>query len=395
VKIHIGAGSRIGYLSAAPRVSTLDDAEASGPRSHVLGVIHAFEELGCKVERFIVGDRMPARVRARSEMALRNAAWRTAAADVARIALGAINARRAATALRGRVDVVYERLASLQSLGWALQRTGVPWIVETSSPIFYEAQAERRSLVLQGLARRRELAAYHQCDAIVCVSRDLRNLLVEAGVDRAKIIVVPNGVDVRVFDAARFPAAARTFDELTIGFVGAMIEWQGLGELLRAVRAARDLGYPTAVALAGDGPDRASLEQLAGELRIAPHVRFVGRLHGSEVPEFLAGIDVGYSGQRVLQIGRMYHSPLKLYEYLAMGKPVIASDFDDSRTTTRADTTGFLFPAGDVASLTQAIVRVHGARGRLAEIADVARADIVKEHSWVARVNAVIAALAE
>jgi glycosyltransferase involved in cell wall biosynthesis len=155
------------------------------------------------------------------------------------------------------------------------------------------------------------------------------------------------------------------------------------------------LGYPTAVALAGDGPDRASLEQLAGELRIAPHVRFVGRLHGSEVPEFLAGIDVGYSGQRVLQIGRMYHSPLKLYEYLAMGKPVIASDFDDSRTTTRADTTGFLFPAGDVASLTQAIVRVHGARGRLAEIADVARADIVKEHSWVARVNAVIAALAE
>jgi glycosyltransferase involved in cell wall biosynthesis len=391
VKINIGAGSRIGYLSAAPRVSTLDDAEASGPRSHVLGVIHAFEELGCTVERFIVGDQMPRTVRARSEMALRQSRWRTAAADVMRIAMGAVNARRAAAALRGKVDVVYERVASLQSLGWALQREGAPWILETSSPIFYEAQSERQSLVLRGLARRRELAAYHQSDAIVCVTTDLRDILVDEGVAAEKIVVVPNGVDVSIFDPARFPKPARTFPSFTIGFVGAMIAWQGLDALLDATRDVRALGHDVSLALAGDGPERAALEEQARLLGLADHVRFVGRLDGSAVPGFLAGVDVGYSGQQRLKIGRMYHSPLKLYEYLAMGKPVIASDFADARATTRDGVTGFLFETG---GLTQAILKALAARDRLAEIARTARAEILQHHSWVARVQSLMAALA-
>nr|MDP9479668.1 hypothetical protein [Actinomycetota bacterium] len=56
---HAPRKKRLGYLSAAPRVSTRPDAEAGGPRSHVLGVIRAFESLGWSVNRFIVGDRMP------------------------------------------------------------------------------------------------------------------------------------------------------------------------------------------------------------------------------------------------------------------------------------------------------------------------------------------------
>jgi glycosyltransferase involved in cell wall biosynthesis len=392
VKINIGAGSRIGYLSAAPRVSTLDDAEASGPRSHVLGVIHAFEELGCTVERFIVGDQMPQTVRARSEMSLRRSRWRTAAADVTRIAMGAVNARRAAAALRGKVDITYERLASLQSLGWALQREGVPWILETSSPIFYEAEAERQSLVLRGLARRRELDAYHQCVAIVCVTADLRDILVDEGVAADKILVVPNGVDVRVFDPARFPKPARRFSGFTIGFVGAMIEWQGLDALLDATRDVRARGHDVSLALAGDGPQRDALEQQARRLGLADHVSFFGRLHGSDVPGFLAGIDVGYSGQQRLKIGRMYHSPLKLYEYLAMGKPVIASDFADARASTRDGVTGFLFEPG---GLTQAVLKAYAAHDRLAEVAQAAREEILQRHSWVARVQSMMAAWSE
>ena len=385
---------RVGYLSAAPRVSTRDDAEASGPRSHVLGVIHALEELGGTVARYIVGDRMPAVVRARSERALQSSRWRTLGADLARIGLGAVHARRAAGELRGQVDWVYERAATLQSLGWALQRQGVPWILETSSPVFYEAAAERGALVLDGLARRRELWAYHQCDAVVCVSRELRDLLVEAGIPARKLIVVPNGVDTIVFDPERTRDAPRPFPGFTIGFVGSVIAWQGLELLLEAVAELRGRGVDVAVAIAGDGRDRLACEARSRALGLAAHVAFAGRLHGSHVPRFLAGVDVGYSGQTLLQLGRMYHSPLKLYEYLAMGKPVLASAFDDARATVRDGATGFLFEPGDRAALVRAILTAHGARARLDELGRAARQDIVKHHSWRARVSGMLQALA-
>lgn len=394
VKIHLGPGMRVGYLSAAPRVSTRDDAETAGPRSHVRGVIHALEELGGVVERFIVGDRMPRMVRVGSERTLSSSRWRTLAADLSRIALGAVNARRAAAELRGKVDWVYERAASLQSLGWALQSADVPWILETSSPVFYEAATERNALVLHNLARRRELWAYHRCDAIVCVSRDLRDILVQAGVAANKIIVVPNGVDTKLFSPDHRRGTRRSFPGFTIGFVGSLIAWQGLEVLIDGVAAARARGLDISVAVAGDGPAREGCEHRARSLGIHEHVVFAGRLRGSEVPQFLAGVDVGYSGQTVMQIGKMYHSPLKLYEYLAMGLPVIASGFDDARSAITDGTTGWLFSPGDRAGLDRAITSAYLARDRLIELGGIARREVVASHSWRARVEIMLRAIA-
>jgi glycosyltransferase involved in cell wall biosynthesis len=359
----------------------------------VVGVIGALEETGATVERFIVGDHMPRRVRVRSERLLQRGPASALVADVARISLGAVNGRRAWRALGGRVDWVYERAAALQSLGWSFRRRGVPWILETSSPVFYEAKAERASLVLGGLARRRELAAYRRCDVVVCVSRELQAILAEEGVDERKMIVMPNGVDVGRFDPEPHRAAPRAFPGFTIGFVGTMSNWQGLALLLEAVVAVRARGLDVAVALAGDGSERAACERTAAELGLADHVRFAGRLPGSAVPGFLAGVDVAYSGQTVLGRGRMYHSPLKLYEYMAMEKPVVASAFDDARSLVEEGVTGFLFRPGDVADLQRAIAAAYAARPRLAALGREARRRIVAEHSWRARIDAMHAAI--
>lgn len=395
VNLRWGPGMRVGYLSAAPRVSTRDDAEASGPRTHVLGVIGALEELGARVTPFIVGDRMPRQVRTRSEAVLRGGPVQALAADLARISLGAVNARRAWHELRGRVDWVYERAASLQSLGWIFQRHGIPWILETSSPAFYEAKHERASLVMARLARRRELWAYRRCDAVVCVSRDLRDLLAEAGVDEAKLIVLPNGVDTAVFDPARYRDAPRSFPGFTIGFAGTLTGWQALDQLIGAVATLRRRGQDVSVAIAGDGAERTAWERLARELEVADAVRFVGRLPGSAIPGFLAGVDVAYAGHARLQLGRMYHSPLKLYEYMAMGKPVVASAFDDAKSLIDDGETGFLFRAGDRTDLERALGAAYEARGRLPELAARVRSEIIAHHSWRARLEALHRELAQ
>jgi len=386
---------RLGYLSAAPRVSTRPDAEASGPRAHVLGVIRAFETLGWEVHPFIAGDRVPARMTRGSESALAGSRARALAADVVRLGLGVVNSRRASLELIGQVDWVYERFAALQAIGWVFRRRGVPWILETQGPFYREARSERKSVVLGGLARRMELGAYRSCDALVCVSETLKELVVaEAGVDPQKVIVVPNGVDLERFDPEGHPAR-RIFGEeaFTVGFVGSLIAWQAVDVLLRAAAQLRAEGLHIHVVVVGDGSARAEWEALAPALGIGDAVRFTGRVSGDDVPGYIAGFDLAYSGQVPLKVGGMYHSPLKLYEYMAMRTPVVASAFADARSLVEGKDTGYLFAGGDVADLAHTLRRAYAERASLRDKGRAAREEIERNHSWTARVRDMITQL--
>lgn len=204
-------------------------------------------------------------------------------------------------------------------------------------------------MVITGIARRMELAAYHRCDVLVCVSESLKQfLLAAAGIDPEKVVVSPNGVDTERFDPA-VTRARRHAERFVVGWVGNMYAWAGLDLLLEAVASLRLEGLEMEVVLVGDGIERGRLEALARRLEIRRQVRFIDRVPWDEVPAHLVGFDLCYSGQVPVDgTGAMYHSPLKLYEYMAMARPVLASAFADARelvehgtTDTRvADTTG-------------------------------------------------------
>ncbi|MEL6321350.1 MAG: glycosyltransferase WbuB, partial [Cyanobacteria bacterium J06626_14] len=145
---------RLGYLSGAPRISTRHDAEISGPRAHILGCLQAKQALGWEVKRFIVGDRLPkSMVTGKSETTMSGGFAKALVLDAARIALGAKYARQAWHELRNQVDWVYERFAPFQALGMPFKRHGMPWILETHAPLFYEAKTERKTTALTGLAQ--------------------------------------------------------------------------------------------------------------------------------------------------------------------------------------------------------------------------------------------------
>lgn len=382
----------LGYLSAAPRVSTHLDAESAGARAHVLGTIKGFEGLNWKVKPFIVGDRVPRKlVMKGSEKVLSSGFIPTLTADLIRRWMSLVNGRRAWQELGGQVDWVYERFASLQSLGWVFKRQGVPWILETNGPFFYEAKTERKSLVLSGLARWVEIKAYRECDVLVCVTEALKEIVVrEASIPSEKVVVVPNGVDTTFFDPER-QKAKRLFKDFTVGFVGGLLAWQGLDLLLEALSELRVKGINISLVVMGDGPMRPLWEAQAQQLGISANVIFVGRKPWQEVPEYIAGFDVGYSGQVQLQVGKMYHSPLKLYEYMAMAKPVVASAFEDAQRVIRDRETGFLFQPGDKEDLKRALSSAYQSRSTLLQMGQRAREEIVANHGWVAREQSMIA----
>lgn len=370
---------RLGYLSGAPRVTTRSASDAAGPRAHVLGVIDGFERRGWTVSRYIVGDRMPEVVARDGESMLhRGRAW-TLAADIARLGLRGRHTSGAWSELGARVDWVYERFALFQSLGSRFARHGVPWILETNALLTEEASRERSGVVLTALARRLERQAYHECTALIAISQALADRLVaDMGVPREKIAVIPNGVDVHRFDPARVnaPRSARAF---TVLFVGSLASWQGLDVLLRASAQVPDVQ----VTIAGDGPDRAALVALAQQLQIAP--RFLGRVSPDDVPALMASADVCYSGHSA------FRSPLKLYEYMAMGRPVISSAVPDAKAALVDGQSGFLFAPGDVDDLVRALRQAVSARECLDVMGQRARHDAVAHHSWGARVAAICA----
>jgi glycosyltransferase involved in cell wall biosynthesis len=347
------------------------------------------EAAGWEVVPFIVGDRLPLQLTVgRSEPAH---AWPVRfAGDLIRVGMGWRSSRRACRELHGQVDWVYERFAVLQALGRRLHRQGVPWILETNGLFFSEAKVERRSIAWAWLARRVELSAYRECDVLVCVTETLRDALVkETGVPAEKIVVVPNGVDASVFDPGRHPPH-RLFDGVVLGFVGSLIEWQGLGPLLDALAQLKRQGVDLSLVVVGDGAVRGALEAKAHALGLSSTVRFVGRVPFDEVPSYIAGFDLGYTGQLPLQLGGMYHSPLKLYEYMAMAKPVVAASYDDARQVVRDGVTGFLFEPANAVDLERALKRAYDSRERLPMLGQRAREAIVAEHTWLARVQRMI-----
>lgn len=383
--------SRLGYLSAAPRASTRPDAEAGGPRSHMLGVMRAFQALQWQVTPFIVGDRVPRSwVSEGSERAVTGGFLRTLISDLVRLNMGIINARRAWGEFGQRVDWVYERRAALQSLGWIFRRYGIPWILETNSPLFYESKAERKNVVLSKLEKWLEVKAYQECDILVCITEALKQIIVsEANIPPEKVIVLPNGVDTSVFNPECHPPK-RIFDNFTIGFVGNLYAWQGLEDLLSAMHDLLQDGLNLSLVIVGDGQMRGELESKAQELGISNNVKFVGQVPWNEVPSYIAGFDVGYSGHVKLQIGKMYHSPLKIYEYMAMGKPVLASAFEDAQRVLQEGNTGFLFQAGDMQDLKSALVKAYHSQAILPKMGCQAREEILLNHSWIARVQTLI-----
>lgn len=383
---------RIAYLSGAPRVSTHPEAERTGPRSHVLGVINAFQKIGYEVKPYIVGDRIPKIfVGKGSEQAINSNFFRTLTVDVIRIIGGFINAQKAYKELGGQVDWVYERFGAFQAMGMPFKRHSIPWILETNALVYEEAKFERKSLVLYNLARRTEIKAYQECDVLVCVSEVLKERLVqEAGISDEKILVVPNGVDTDLINPEKYPPKY-LFDGFTIGFVGTLDAWQGLDLLINALDSLKkETGMVVNLVVIGDGPMQEKWENLTHQLGLTSQVRFVGRLPQIEVLPILAGCDVGYLGHLDLQGRKVYRSPLKLYEYMGMGKPVLTPILEDTQILVHEGKTGFFFQENNLEEIKQSIIRAYKSRDQLAEMGRKAREEIVVNHTWTARIKTMV-----
>ncbi len=294
--------------------------------------------------------------------------------------------RRAA--LSFRPDVIYERVNLFFLAGtWLARRQGLPLLLEVNSPLTDE-RARHGNLRLRALARACETHVWRAADRVLPVTQTLAERLLAAGVPRERITIVPNGIHLEDFPAPMDPEPAPDAP-VRLGFVGFVRDWHGLDRVVRLVAERRD-GPPLELVVVGDGPARAGLERLAVELGVAERVRFTGLAAREAVPGLLAGFDIALQPAAV-----DYASPLKVFEYMAAGRAIIAPDQPNLREVLEHERTALLFDPGRPEAFAETLQRLIADAALRRRLGAAARADILRRDlTWAGNARRV-AALAE
>ncbi len=284
-------------------------------------------------------------------------------------------------------DLVYERYALFQELGSAARANETKWVLEVNALLSIESTGERRATVSRQIAKYAEARTLRSADLIVAVTDELASALNTIhGIPLAKILVLPNGVDGRRFSANHL--ALSTTDQsgdanktLHLGFIGAMYSWQKLPDLIRAVAATKD--YVSKVTIVGSGPAQAEVQQAASDNGLRATIEFTGRVQPDAVPALLQSFDVCFAGHA--SEDGSYFSPLKLWEYLAAGKTVIASRH---AKTAELEEDGFsVVTFADQHQLQTAISTISRNFLKYQSLAASSRELVLTHHSWTARVS--------
>jgi glycosyltransferase involved in cell wall biosynthesis len=183
-------------------------------------------------------------------------------------------------------------------------------------------------------------------------------------------------------------------EEFVVGYTGAFYPWHGLETLVGA--AQRLAGEPDAQGLrfllVGDGTHRPAIEAQIDAAGLRPRFQSIGRVPYDEVPNYIAACDACVapydpSGNADLKAHGMFFDPLKVFEYLASGKPTITLDSDNIRRLFRHGEHALLVPPGDPAALAAAILQVIRMPDRGKSLGEAGRRLVASRFTWQAHAD--------
>jgi glycosyltransferase involved in cell wall biosynthesis len=269
-------------------------------------------------------------------------------------------------------DFIYERYNLFLLAGAMLKhKLGLPLLLEVNAPLAEERGRHSGGLGLPWLARWAESRAWRSADFVLPVTKVLAGHVAAVGVPAERIVVIPNGINRDHFSAAPTPEIAKQrlglTGKLVLGFTGFVRDWHGVDRVIRWMATA-DAPANAVLMVVGDGPVRGELEQLAAELSLHGRVRFTGVVNRDRVPEHVAAFDIALQPAVV-----PYASPLKLFEYLALGKAVIAPRQSNIEEILTDGDNALLFDANQPGAFEQSLTRLcadETLRNQLASAAD-------------------------
>jgi glycosyltransferase involved in cell wall biosynthesis len=307
----------------------------------------------------------------------------------------------AAAALAARsADVLYTRDLGLASFLLQLpfigrgrvvyESHGIADVVSAELPRLLGTHTPRPSSAKLARLARRDARVWRKAASYVTITETLAADLVSRFGAREHVFVVPDGALSTPAGGGDTPPGPPP-GTVVVGYAGHLYPWKGVDVLIRAIAR-----QPTVQGVIVGGhpaePDRQRVERLAHDLGVANRVTFTGMVPPGDVRRHLAPATILVLPNTSSTISERYTSPLKLFEYLAMGRAIVASDLPAVREILSDETTALLVPPDDPIALGAAIARL-GADPVLVERLGAAALKLAPEYSWARRAERLESAL--
>ncbi len=369
---------RIAYVCTDPGVPVFGTKGAS---IHVQEVVHALCEAGHDVTLFArrIDGPTPARMPGVRVVALSPCAGSTSQ-QREQLLIAANRPTREAVELTGPFDAIYERHALWSDAPMELARAwGIPGVLEVNAPLIQEQAAFRSLHDVRGAtaAARRSFA---DATAVLAVSHGVADYVRALEPLSGCIEVVPNGVDPDRFHPEVPASAPGVQGSCTIGFVGTLKPWHGVDLLVDAFALLPQGAVPTRLLIVGDGPQGPMLRERSRALGIADRVVFTGAVDSDRMPGLINSMDIAIAPYPQSQ--DCYFSPLKVFEYMACGRAIVASRIGQVCDVLTDGVDGILCLPGDAPALRRAIAQLISAPHTRASMGRHARDAAVASHSW-------------
>jgi PEP-CTERM/exosortase A-associated glycosyltransferase len=315
--------------------------------------------------------------------------------------IGALSARLDALVGEWKPDQLHAHSPVLNALAAlkVARRRGLPLLYEIRA--FWEDAAVGNGTGHEGSARYRltrmlETYAAHRADAVAVICEGLRRDLIARGIDAAKIIVAPNGVDMGLFGQPLSPDLALgdslgLKDADVVGFIGSFYDYEGLDDLISAMPLLLGKRPKAQLVLVGGGPMEEALKAQALASPAASRIHFIGRVPHEEVDRYYSLIDVLAYPRKAMRLTELV-TPLKPLEAMAQRKLVVASNVGGHRELIEDGVTGTLFPAGDPQAIADALDQLFANRPSWEGRRDVARRFVERDRNWSSNISSYIPA---
>ena len=378
---------------------------AGGSVGHIAGVLNQFVGVGARPILITTSDvpTLSPEVEVHN-VTVPEAFWNFQ--ELPTFVLNDASAEQAIVAIAGRpVSLVYQRYSLNNFAGLRLaRRFGVPLVLEYNGSEIWMSRHWGRPLANEPLSDRIERLNLRAASLVVVVSRAMKEEILARGADERRVLVNPNGVDAERYrpDVNGSPVRARygLDGSVVLGFIGTFGPWHGAEMLARAYVRLRALHPLQArrvrLLMIGAGARMAEVRRILAEGAALEATSFTGLVPQEEGPAHLAACDVLISPHVPNPDGTpFFGSPTKLFEYMAMGRGIVASNLDQIGEVLEHNRTALLVPPGDPDALASAVARLSEDHKLRESLGAEARRVVLEQHTWRAHTQRTIDCLTQ